>query len=299
MKILLTGAQGQVGWELQRSLALLGPVHAVGRATLDLSDAAAIRRLVRAVRPTVVVNAAAYTAVDNAENDEALAYCINAEAPGVLAAEAARLGAGLVHYSTDYVFDGSQPAAYTEDDVPNPRSAYGRTKLAGEQAVMANTSQYVVLRTTWVYAPRGRNFPLTMLKLGRERDHLRVVADQLGAPTPARLIADATALILQQITAPGSTEKASWAQAGLYHLSCGGSASWYDFARRVLAWQAAQTGRAGPTIEAITTAQYPTPATRPHNSVLNNQRLRDTFGLVLPHWARAFELCFEDIHAAV
>ena len=296
MKILLTGADGQVGWELQRSLALLGEVHAINRATLDLSDAAAIRRLMRELQPALVVNAAAYTAVDKAESEEALAFAINAEAPGVLAEEAARLGAGLVHYSTDYVFDGSKQGAYLEDDPTNPLGVYGRSKLAGEQAVAAQLQNFLILRTSWVYAPRGKNFALTMLKLAQERDHLRVVADQRGAPTPARLIADATAVILQKIGVTHLPAVSQWDQAGLYHLCSAGSTNWYEFASTVLQWQAKALGRSAPTIEPITTDQYPTPATRPANSVLNHQKLSTIFGLHLPSWEHAFRLYFEDVH---
>lgn len=298
MKILLTGADGQVGWELQRSLALLGEVHATNRATLDLSDAAAIRRLMRELQPALVVNAAAYTAVDKAESEEALAFAINAEAPGVLAEEAARLGAGLVHYSTDYVFDGSKQGAYAEDDPTNPLGVYGRSKLAGEQAVAAQLQNFLILRTSWVYAPRGKNFALTMLKLAQERDHLRVVADQRGAPTPARLIADATAVILQKIGVTHLPAVSQWDQAGLYHLCSAGSTNWYEFASTVLQWQAKTLGRSAPTIEPITTDQYPTPATRPANSVLNHHKLLKDFDLRLPAWQHAFKLYFEDVHGS-
>jgi dTDP-4-dehydrorhamnose reductase len=295
VKILLTGADGQVGWELQRSLALLGEVHATNRATLDLSDAAAIRRLMRELQPALVVNAAAYTAVDKAESEEALAFAINAEAPGVLAEEAARLGAGLVHYSTDYVFDGSKQGAYLEDDPTNPLGVYGRSKLAGEQAVAANLQNFLTLRTSWVYAPRGKNFALTMLKLAQERDHLRVVADQRGAPTPARLIADATAVMLQKIGVTSLPAASRWPKTGLYHLCSAGSTNWYEFARTVLQWQAKTLGRPALKIDPITTDQYPTAATRPANSVLNHQKLLNDFECSLPGWERAFELYFADV----
>jgi dTDP-4-dehydrorhamnose reductase len=295
VKILLTGADGQVGWELQRSLALLGEVHATNRATLDLSDAAAIRRLMRELQPALVVNAAAYTAVDKAESEEALAFAINAEAPGVLAEEAARLGAGLVHYSTDYVFDGSKQGAYVEDDPTNPLGVYGRSKLAGEQAVAANLQNFLILRTSWVYAPRGKNFALTMLKLAQERDHLRVVADQRGAPTPARLIADATAVMLQKIGVTSLPAASRWPKAGLYHLCSAGSTNWYEFARTVLQWQAKTLGRPASKMDPITTDQYPTAATRPANSVLNHQKLLNDFECSLPGWERAFELYFGDV----
>ena len=294
MKILLTGADGQAGWELRRSLALLGEVHATNRATLDLSDAAAIRRLMRKLEPALVVNAAAYTAVDKAESEESLAFAINAEAPGVLAEEAARLGAGLVHYSTDYVFDGRKQGAYVEDDPTNPLGVYGRSKLAGENAVTANLQNFLILRTSWVYALRGENFALKMLKLGQKRDHLRVVADQFGAPTPAGLIADATALILNKVGVPTLPVGHKWPKTGLYHLCSAGRTSWHQFAVAVLNWQARTLGRPAPTIDAITTDQYPTAAMRPANSCLDLQKLTRDFKLSLPAWERAFELYFSE-----
>jgi dTDP-4-dehydrorhamnose reductase len=289
VKILLTGADGQVGWELQRSLALLGEVHATNRATLDLSDAGCIRRLMRELQPALVVNAAAYTAVDKAEIEEALAFAINVEAPAVLAAEAARLGAGLVHYSTDYVFDGSKQSAYVEDDPTNPLGVYGRSKLAGEQAVAAVGGRSLVLRTTWVYADRGRNFPLTMLRLARERSHLRVVADQWGAPTPARLLAELTAMVVGQLTAKPDN---AWPQGEIFHASCAGQTNWHGFASKVINDDALRLTSNPPTIEAITTVEYPTPALRPANSVLDTRKLRARFGLRIPPWEEALQLYF-------
>ena len=267
MKILLTGRNGQVGWELQRSLAPLGQVTAADRATLDLADADAIRRAVRAARPEVIVNAAAYTAVDRAESEPALAHAINATAVGVLAEETRRLGALLVHYSTDYIFDGTKPAPYVEDDAPNPINAYGASKLAGERALQSSGCAYLILRTSWVYGPRGSNFMRTVLRLARERPQLEVVDDQVGAPTSSLAIARATAQLLR----PGAR--------GVYHLSAAGAVSWCGFARAVLA----RAGIATP-VRAIRTEDYPTPARRPRNSRLDCSRLRTDFGLSLAPW---------------
>jgi len=267
LKILLTGRNGQVGWELQRSLAPLGQVTAADRATLDLADADAIRRAVRAARPEVIVNAAAYTAVDRAESEPALAHAINATAVGVLAEETRRLGALLVHYSTDYIFDGTKPAPYVEDDAPNPINAYGASKLAGERALQSSGCAYLILRTSWVYGPRGSNFMRTVLRLARERPQLEVVDDQVGAPTSSLAIARATAQLLR----PGAR--------GVYHLSAAGAVSWCGFARAVLA----RAGIATP-VRAIRTEDYPTPARRPRNSRLDCSRLRTDFGLSLAPW---------------
>lgn len=282
--ILLLGADGQLGWELRRALLPLGAVQACGRAEADLSDPAGLRDLLERTRPGVIVNAAAYTAVDRAETDAATARAVNTDAPGLLAAWAAARGAWLVHYSTDYVFDGSLDRPYREDDATAPLGVYGATKLAGEQAVRASGARHLILRTSWVYAARGGNFARTMLRLAAERDSLRVVADQIGAPTSAELIADVSALALHRLRLdPGFGERCS----GLYHLSAAGSTSWHGYAREVLA-QAAAAGaelRCGPDqVEAIGTADYPTPARRPMNSRLDCELLRQTFGLTLPDW---------------
>jgi dTDP-4-dehydrorhamnose reductase len=264
---MLVGRDGQVGRELARSLAPLGEVHALGRSQLDLADAGRISAVVRAASPVVIVNAAAYTAVDRAESEPELAFAVNATAPGVLAAEAARLGALLVHYSTDYVFDGSKPAAYVEDDPPHPLNVYGASKLAGERAIAAAGCRRLILRTSWVYGPHGSNFMLTILRAARERPELRVVDDQVGAPTSSVALARATAQVLR---AGGE---------GLYHLSAAGKTSWCGFARAILAHAGLDT-----PVVAIRSEEYPAAARRPRNSLLDNSRLQATFGVALAPW---------------
>lgn len=285
MKILLLGKNGQVGWELQRSLAVLGEVIAPDRhdhgdgLSGDLADLDALRRTIQAVAPQAIVNAAAYTAVDRAEQEREAAFAINALAPQVLAAEAARLDAWLVHYSTDYVFDGSGEAPWREDDATAPLSSYGQSKREGEQHIADSGAKHLILRTSWVYGAHGQNFLKTMLRLGAERDELRIVADQIGAPTGAELLADVTAQALRQAV-PGSA-----AFSGTYHVAPAGTTSWYDYARFVFD-TARQAGleRTPTTLHPIATEAYPTPAARPRNSRLNTERLQTTFGLYLPHW---------------
>ena len=272
MKILLLGRNGQVGWELERSLAPLGEVTSLGRADLDLRDAARIREAVRAAGPDAIVNAAAYTAVDKAESERDAAFAVNAAAPGVLAEEARREGAFLVHYSTDYVFDGAKATPYVEDDATNPLNVYGASKLAGERAIAATGCRHLILRTSWVYGPRGSNFMLTMLRLARERAELRVVDDQVGAPTSSSAIARATASALAR--AIRSPEL-----AGLYHLAAAGETSWCGFARAIFQ----QAGVATPVVP-IRTEEYPTPARRPRNSRLDCSRLRNALGVTLAPW---------------
>ncbi|MGZ3184505.1 MAG: dTDP-4-dehydrorhamnose reductase [Telluria sp.] len=280
MKILLTGASGQVGHELERSLQGLGEVVAVDRGRMDLANLDQVREVVRAVRPHLIVNPAAYTAVDKAEAEPELARTVNALAPEVMAREAKALGAALVHYSTDYVFDGSKPGAYVETDPTNPLNVYGRTKLEGEQAIAASGVPHLILRTSWVYGMRGKNFLLTMLKLGKEREELRVVDDQHGAPTWARTIADTTALMLAQARADDW-----WAHnSGIYHLSSRGQTTWCGFTRAILA-AAGSSCRVTP----IGTADYPTPARRPANSVMNADKLERL--VRLPDWETALHLC--------
>ena len=287
MKILLFGCNGQVGWELQRSLSVLGDVFALGsdaarnphRACGDLRDLHGITKTVREVEPDVIVNAAAHTAVDRAESEPDLAHAINASAPAVLAEEAQRLGAWLVHYSTDYVFDGGGTRAWREEDACAPLSVYGQSKLAGERAV-ARCVRHLVFRTSWVYAARGGNFAKTMLRLASESDQLQVIDDQIGAPTSAELLADVTAHTLASAIARPEL-------AGLYHCTASGETSWCGYARYVLE-QAQGQGlalRAGPEqVHAIATASYPTAAQRPLNSRLDTSRLRDAFSIHLPHW---------------
>lgn len=295
MRILLTGRTGQVGWELARSLLPLGEVIALGRAQADLVDPEALRPVVREIRPDVIVNAAAYTAVDRAEEEEDLATRINGEAPAVLAKEAKRCGALLIHYSTDYVFDGRKAGPYSEDDDPNPINAYGRSKLAGERAVQAVGGEYLILRTSWVYAARGHNFLRTILRLAREREELKVVADQVGAPTWARFIAEASAHVLRQAQAERS---AAAFDSGLFHLTSSGHTSWHGFAAAIVeaAGQRLPEGAVkARRIEPITTEQYPTPARRPMDSCLATGRLAERFGSVMPAWERALELCMEGL----
>nr|WP_315234764.1 dTDP-4-dehydrorhamnose reductase [uncultured Albidiferax sp.] len=284
MKILLLGKNGQVGWELQRSLAVLGQLTALDRHSGDycgdLGQLDGLADTVRRLQPDVIVNAAAHTAVDRAESEPELARTLNALAPGVLATEAEKLGAWLVHYSTDYVFDGSGSQPWQETDSPAPLSVYGRSKLEGEQRIQATCSKHLIFRTSWVYAARGGNFAKTMLRLARERTQLTVIDDQIGAPTGAELLADVTALALRSaMTVP--------ALAGIYHLAAAGQTSWHGYARYVLA-QAQQAGvalKAGPdAVEAVPTTAFPTPAKRPHNSRLDTHKLQAAFGLTLPDW---------------
>lgn len=287
--ILVTGVNGQVGFELRRSLQGLGRIVAADRAALDLADAVSIRACIRSVKPDVIVNSAAYTAVDQAESDAAAARTINAEAPAVLADEAKRLDALLVHYSTDYVFDGTATHAYREDDAPNPQNVYGATKLEGEQAIAASGASHLVFRTSWVYGQRGRNFLLTMLKLAGERDELRVVADQIGAPTWSATIAALTASVIAQGVAHDAG-LADWARekSGIYHLTSGGSTSWAGFAEAIFA--EARLAHP-PRVIPIPSSDYPTPARRPLNSRLDGGRLARTFGLAAPDWREALALC--------
>jgi len=287
VNILLTGVKGQVGWELQRSLASLGEVVAVDREDMDLADAAAIHTKVRELAPRVIVNPAAYTAVDRAESEPEGARLINAVAPGILAEAALRCGAILVHYSTDYVFDGSKDSAYLEDDAPHPLNVYGATKLAGEAAIRAAGVRHLILRTSWVYGLRGGNFLLTMQRLMRERTELKIVDDQIGAPTWSRLIAEATAQILAQCLSParGADRPEPW---GTYHLTCGGETSWYGFAAAI-----AELGGYPTRLTPIPSLDYPTPARRPANSRLDNAKLARVFGLRLPHWRKALALCLD------
>lgn len=292
-RILLIGPTGQVGWELLCCVQSYGNVFAVGRnptekpsqAYLDLADPDSIRSVIQEVKPHIILNAAAYTAVDKAESEPELAQAINGVAPGILAEEAKALNALLVHYSTDYVFDGTQKTPYRETDSVNPMSVYGKTKLAGEQAMQAVGGRYLILRTAWVYGMRGHNFLLTMRRLAKERDQLKVVNDQIGTPTWSRMIAEATVQILAQLHSPLSQVDIATV-TGIYHLTCTGKASWYEFTKAIVAQLDKQ-----PEVLPITTAEYPTPAKRPSYSLLSNDKLATTFGLTLPNWEYALELC--------
>lgn len=285
MTTLLLGKDGQVGWQLQRSLAPYGPLIACGRAECDLGDPEAIRRLVRAAKPRLIVNASAYTAVDQAENDRDLAFRINAEAPGVLAEEACRVGALLVHYSTDYVFDGRKPAPYVEDDAVTPLSVYGESKLAGEQAIRAVAGKSLIFRTSWVFGARGNNFVKTILRLASERDSLNVVDDQLGAPTPAALIATVTGVAVAMLRC-GELQKSG--ENRLYHLAAANPVSWCEFAREIVRQARATPGfdlhLIPEAISPIPSSAYPLPARRPANSRLDCSRLAADFGLEMPDW---------------
>ncbi len=284
MKILLFGKGGQVGWELQRSLAPLGELIALDNDSKDycgnFENLDGIAETVRIIAPDVIVNAAAHTAVDKAESEPEFVRTINALAPSVLAKEAQRCNALLVHYSTDYVFDGSGSQAWLETDTPAPLSVYGATKLEGEQAIIASGCQHLIFRTSWVYAARGANFAKTMLRLGSERDRLTVINDQIGAPTGADLLADVTAHAIRAVQQQPEL-------AGLYHLVASGETSWYEYARFVLNFArnaGVEISVADSAIEPVPTTAFPTPATRPLNSRLNTNKLCDSFNLVLPHW---------------
>lgn len=306
-KILLVGKNGQVGWELQRTLAALGDVVAVDRQDMDLANPDSIRNAIRAIQPNLIVNAAAYTAVDKAESEPDLAMAINGIAPGIMAEEAKRLGAAMVHYSTDYVFDGIKTSPYTEGDIPKPISVYGKTKLAGEQVIQAVDIPYLIFRTSWVYGLRGKNFLLTILRLAKERDELRIVDDQIGAPTWSRMIAEATAIILAQCIYPPFEKKGGEGfvpelsdHGGLYHLTASGRTSWHGFTKAILESMPLQgvhssfiTHHPLPKLIPITTSEYPLPAPRPQNSVLSNTRCNQAFGVVLPAWEASLTLCME------
>lgn len=293
MKILLTGKNGQVGFELRRSLAVVGEVIAIGSDVCDFRDPAAVRSLVRDAAPDAIVNPAAYTAVDNAEGDRAAAWAINADAPGVLAEEAQRSGAVMVHFSTDYVFDGGKSGSYTEDDLPNPQNVYGETKLAGERAVLGACNRSFVLRTSWVVGAHGNNFAKTMLRLAAERDSLGVVADQIGAPTSAALLADWTAHLLHRALRGPSDPP-----FGVYHAVASGATSWHAYACHVIE-RAREAGapvrlrREG--IRAITTADFPVAAKRPLNSRLDNSRLQAVFGLRAPPWQDGVDHVLDEV----
>ena len=284
MKILLTGKNGQVGWELVRALAPLGEVIAYDRAGLDLALPDRIVDAVRSAKPGVVVNAAAYTTVDQAEREPAAAHAINASAVALLAEEAKRAGALLVHYSTDYVFDGTKEAPYVEEDRANPLGEYGRSKLAGERAIREIGGAYLILRTSWVYSTRGKNFFLTMRRLLREKDEVRVVSDQIGAPTFAGVLADATAEILRS---------RKQERLGLYHLTASGSTSWHGFAAAI-----ARLERSAAHVMPIASEDYPLPARRPRNSRLSNEKLLREFGLALPDWEVSLAACHASLAGA-
>jgi dTDP-4-dehydrorhamnose reductase len=294
-KILITGKNGQVGWELQRALMPLGNIVATDRHMLDLANNDSIRRVVQHIKPDVIVNAAAYTAVDKAEQDTDSAMQINGIAPGVLAEQAKQLDALLIHYSTDYVFNGIKQTAYIETDKPDPISTYGTTKLAGEQGIQAIACDHLILRTSWVYGVRGQNFLLTMLKLMQERESLRIIDDQMGAPTWARLIAETTAQIVRQAV----TERQQNAfESGHYHLTAAGGTSWYGFAKKIAEIAQLQNSIDAlkiKKIDPISTEEYPTPAQRPKNSRMATAKLEKNYNLTMPGWETVLELCMKEL----
>ncbi len=296
MKILLLGKNGQVGWELQRALAPLGEVialdrHSPGHLRADFAEPESLAAVVRAIAPHIIVNAAAHTAVDKAESEPALAQAVNATAPAVLAREAHALGAWLLHYSTDYVFDGSGSEPWAEGSPTGPLSVYGRTKLEGENAIHASGCHHLLLRTSWVYATRGNNFAKTMLRLAKERDRLTVINDQTGAPTGADLLADVSAHMLRTAVQTPQVQ-------GTYHVAAEGETTWHGYARHVIEFARALgqpiTVPAG-AIEAVPTSAFPTPARRPGNSRMNTQKLRTTFGLSLPPWQSGVERMLTEV----
>lgn len=284
--ILIIGRIGQVGWELRRTVAPLGRLVCVDYPEIDLTEGASVRKWVRDTKPAVIINAAAYTAVDKAEQEEQRAMQINGVAPGILAEEAKRAGALLVHYSTDYIFDGTKNAPYVEEDPPNPLGAYGRTKLAGDQAVRQVDGDYLIFRLCWVYGARGQNFMLTITRLAREREKLRIVRDQVGCPTWSRMIAETTALALQQVLASREPKRFK----GEYHLAASGQTSWHGFADAIVRLLPVKKCQ---EVEGITTSEYPLPARRPAYSVLACEKLRRTFGLQLPNWDESLRRVLE------
>ncbi|MCO1341740.1 dTDP-4-dehydrorhamnose reductase [Burkholderia multivorans] len=288
-RILVTGVNGQVGFELLRSLQGLGRVVACDRSMLDLSDLDRVRSVVRELKPSIIVNPAAYTAVDKAETDVEAARRLNTDLPRVLAEEAVKLGAALIHYSTDYVFDGTKSGLYVEADATNPQNVYGLTKLEGERAIASIGCPHLILRTSWVYGRRGKNFLLTMLKFGSERPEVRVVADQIGAPTWSKTIATATSHIVAQGVAGGPDW---WAErSGVYHFTASGATSWHGFAEAIFA---AAMGSRSPRVVPISASEYPVPAKRPANSRLALDKLASTFGVHMPAWDDALRLCLAE-----
>lgn len=292
-RLLVVGANGQVGWELMSTLAPLGDVRPLDRIALDLADPAAIRSVIRANAPQVIVNAAAYTQVDRAESEPALAQSINTDAPAALAVEAARSGALLVHYSTDYVFDGTGSRPYTERDKAGPRTVYGASKLQGDQAVLKSDAEAYIFRVGWVYGRRGKNFLTTIQRLASERNELRVVGDQHGGPTWSRAIASITSQAVGQWLASRRAGQSAPAR-GVYHMAPPDHTTWHGFASAIVDAMTPPEGRKRPEVKSITSAEYPTPAARPAWSVLDARLLRETFGLELPSWRVQLSQCMDD-----
>lgn len=295
-RILVTGRNGQVGYELRRTLVTLGEIIAVDRHELDLGQPEQIRQQIQTIKPDFIVNAAAYTAVDQAESDAETAMRINAIAPGIIAEEAKRIGAAVIHYSTDYVFDGSKTTPYLETDTPNPVSVYGKTKLAGERAIQAVDVPHLILRTSWVYGKHGKNFYNTILRLAHQREELGIVDDQIGCPTWSRSIAEATAQLMAQQLANDSADYFGDC-SGVYNLVSSGQTSWHGFAKRFLELDPNRTGQMLKTLKAIGTADYPTPAKRPAYSVMSTEKIARTFKLHMPTWHECVELISESPQA--
>lgn len=294
-RILLLGSTGQVGSELQKTFADVGEILTLDRKAADLGHPESLRKIVRDRKPDVILNAAAYTAVDRAESEPEAAMAVNATAPKILAEEALRSGAILVHYSTDYVFDGTKAGPWVETDPVHPLNVYGASKLAGEQAMTEVGGKFLIFRTSWVYGPRGSNFFLTMLRLGRERDLLKIVDDQVGAPTTSIEIARATRSVVSAVLAEPSAATDAW--AGIYHLTCGGSVSWCGFAKAIFAQGQRLLDGKTPKVLPIPSSEYPTPAKRPLNSVLSNEKLLARFKVQLPTWDAAMEEVLETVSA--
>lgn len=292
MKILLTGTSGQVGWELKRTLMTVGNVISVNRYQLDLGNPDSIRTTIRDIKPDIIVNPGAYTAVDKAESEPDLAMNINGVAPGIMAEEAKGLNAAIIHYSTDYVFDGNKNTPYQETDLTNPQNVYGKTKLAGEEAIKSVGVNYLIFRTSWVYGLRGKNFLLTMQRLAKEKEEIRVVDDQVGAPTWSRMIAEITGQIIAQGQNNLSVFFAN--NGGIYNLSPSGKTSWYGFADAILKDDFPNNERKLKRLIPIPTSEYVTPASRPAFSLLDNQKLADTFGLKMPEWDQVLKLVLDN-----
>lgn len=288
MKILLTGKNGQVGWELNRSLSKLGTIFAMGRDQMDLSKPETLGPIIQEIRPDIIINAAAYTAVDKAESEPELAMTINGVAPGVIAEEAQKIGAGMIHYSTDYIFDGKATSPYKEDDPTFPLSVYGKSKLAGEKAVIQVGIPHIILRTGWVYSLMSNNFLLTMQKLAQSRKQIKVVNDQTGGPTWSRSIARGTKHIMEQFLNGDTATSKVFTGSGVFHMTCGGETSWFGFANKIL-----ELSRLSKDAEVIPipTIDYPTPATRPIYSRLSNKKLKQVFHHEMPQWYEALQEC--------
>jgi dTDP-4-dehydrorhamnose reductase len=292
MKILLLGKNGQVGWELARTLLPLGEVVAMDRQQVDFTNVEVLREMIQSIHPDMIVNAVAYTAVDKAESERETAFLCNAIAVDAIAQEAKKIGALFIHYSTDYIFDGMKNTPYLEDDAVNPLNVYGESKLAGEKAIMTSGADYLILRTTWVFASRGQNFLKSILRLAAERDTLNIVADQIGAPTWARVIAQTTAHIVQQVQQERAARKFV---SGVFHLTSAGDTSWHGFAQKIVEFASPHCKLKTQVISPIPTSQYPTPAKRPLNSRLCTEKLTQRFGIVMPTWEVSLKLCMEEL----